>query len=573
MKLIITENLLSPFNKGKTQLKKDSEDIFKTKDAKAINIKVLTKISNNFIFQETSNLLNTLFLTTNPRLIVERQNYFRNVKKGINNTILNKLKKPRPSWGPKYGIVAVTDDEGVFSQLKNIDIPVKYLLNEDDVLELQNYDIVQVVEIENFRLALEQLPQSVFIDSIDDVYLERYLEALSGWKENFKILETIDDENIRQIIEELSPVLRLIDLEKKEKVSRIDIENIVKEINEEVFEKVKQLNIQGESLFRMLSENKMPPELEKVIDESIKKVSIPTHFLESGMPVRINEHELEEFLKLQDANQNTDFASKLKKFKQELKKVPELIKRLESEILIFDLKGGVQEFITQEHQWPLIDEEVHIEDAKNLFLKNAQSISFRLSNLERCSILTGANSGGKTTLIEHLLQIISLMNMGLPIKGSVRIPLFSEIYYFAKNKGSASKGAFETLLTQMSKISPGNKTLILADEIEAVTEPGVAGKIINATSEYFIDKNCYLIIATHLGHEIKKSVPKFSRIDGIEATGLDENNELIVNHNPVLGRIANSTPELIVEKMAKTLDHEYFRHIHEYLKKTREVEQ
>jgi lysophospholipid acyltransferase (LPLAT)-like uncharacterized protein len=47
--------------------------------------------------------------------------------------------------------------------------------------------------------------------------------------------------------------------------------------------------------------------------------------------------------------------------------------------------------------------------------------------------------------------------------------LFSEIYYFAKNKGSTNKGAFETLLTQLSKIQPGKQTLILADEIESVT--------------------------------------------------------------------------------------------------------
>ena len=152
------------------------------------------------------------------------------------------------------------------------------------------------------------------------------------------------------------------------------------------------------------------------------------------------------------------------------------------------------------------------------------------------------------------------MQLGLPLVGEFSIPLFTEVYYFAKNKGSASKGAFETLLSQMSNINPGSKTLILADEIEAVTEPGVAGKIISATAEYFISKNCFLILATHLGHEIG------ARIDGIEATGLDENFELIVNHNPVLGRLAHSTPELIVEKMASSKSSEYFKFLNKNLK-------
>jgi dsDNA-specific endonuclease/ATPase MutS2 len=161
--------------------------------------------------------------------------------------------------------------------------------------------------------------------------------------------------------------------------------------------------------------------------------------------------------------------------------------------------------------------------------------------------------------------------MGLKISGKVKIPLFTDVYYFAKNKGSMSKGAFETLLTQMSEINPGEKTLILADEIEAVTEPGVAGEIIVSTAEYFLKKNCFLVIATHLGQEIKEFLPKSCRIDGIEAKGLTENYELIVDHNPVLGRLANSTPELIVEKMAKSLKKDYFVYLHESLRKKNEL--
>ncbi|MCG8699648.1 MAG: hypothetical protein MI922_16455, partial [Bacteroidales bacterium] len=130
--------------------------------------------------------------------------------------------------------------------------------------------------------------------------------------------------------------------------------------------------------------------------------------------------------------------------------------------------------------------------------------------------------------------------------------VFDEVYYFAKTKGSASKGAFETLLTQMNGISLDStkKILILADEIEAVTEPGVAGRIISATAEWFVSKGAYVVLATHLGAEISKNLGDFMRVDGIEASGLDENFNLIVNHNPVLGRLASSTPELIVERMA-----------------------
>jgi DNA mismatch repair protein MutS2 len=41
------------------------------------------------------------------------------------------------------------------------------------------------------------------------------------------------------------------------------------------------------------------------------------------------------------------------------------------------------------------------------------------------------------------------------------------------------------------------------------------------------------------------------RIDGIEARGLDENLELVVDRTPRFGTLARSTPELIVERLSK----------------------
>ncbi len=562
---LIKENSLSPFNLYKTLVKPRGESIFKTRDGKSIHTKVLSKISLKFSFADTSNLLNNFPFTQDAEVIGRRQEFFKQIPRGLKNNFLRDLKKPRASWGPRYGIVAVTDNENTFVELKKLDVPVKYLLNEDDVLELQNYDIVQAVEVEQFNMFLEQLPQSVFLDSVDDVYLERYLEQLSGWVENFKILKQIDNSEIQEIVGELNPLLELIGIRNVDKLTREQIEESLIDINEEISESVKELNISGENLFKMLNDNKLPEDLEKIINVCVKKTNIPVHLFDAGIPVKINEVELENFLKLQDANEHTDFAEKIKKNSRILKEIPEKLERLSALLLVYDFVAGISKFISDLQNWPVLSGEFRIENAKNLFLDNPQPVSFYLNSSERCSILTGANSGGKTTLIEHIIQIISLFNLGLPIDGIVQAPLFSEVYYFAKNKGSASKGAFETLLTQMSKINPGRHTLILADEIEAVTEPGVAGKIISATCKYFIQKDCFLIIATHLGYEIKDILPECSRIDGIEAKGLDENNELIVNHNPVLGRLANSTPELIVEKMAKSGEHDYFVFLHEFL--------
>jgi hypothetical protein len=564
----IKENRLSPFNLYKTPVKTDGENIFKTKDGKLVHNRVLNNISSYFCFADSSNLLNCFPFIDNFQKIIERQEFFKEIPKNLDNKILKELKKPKASWKPKYGIVAVTDDEDTFRELKNLDIPVKFLLNDNDVLDLKNYEVVQAVNVEQFGTTLEQLPQSVFLDSIEDIYLERYLELLSGWIDNFRILDCseIKNEEISKIVSELKPLLELIGVKSKEKISRDKIEKAINEVNENIFLKLKDLNISGESLFNMLSQNKLPLEIEKIINDSLKKIEMPLELFDSAIPVRINEEELENFFRLQDAGENTDFAEKIKKNAEKLKMIPEKLENLCELLLIYDFISGISQFASNNENWPVFSNEILIKNAKNIFLENPQLISFYLNENERCSILTGANSGGKTTLIEHVIQIVTLLNFGFPFESEIEMPLFSEVYYFAKNKGSANKGAFENLLVQMSKIKPGKSTLILADEIEAVTEPGVAGKIISATAKYFIDKNCFLIIATHLGYEIKKVLPKGARIDGISAVGLDENNELIVNHNPVLGKLANSTPELIVEKMARSNEHDYFVYLHEYLK-------
>ncbi|MFQ6062566.1 MAG: endonuclease MutS2, partial [Methanosarcinales archaeon] len=58
------------------------------------------------------------------------------------------------------------------------------------------------------------------------------------------------------------------------------------------------------------------------------------------------------------------------------------------------------------------------------------------------------------------------------------------------------------------------------------------------------------MFVTHLSHEILASMEKDVRVDGIFATGLDERNELKVDHQPKFNSIGKSTPELIVKKLA-----------------------
>jgi dsDNA-specific endonuclease/ATPase MutS2 len=302
------------------------------------------------------------------------------------------------------------------------------------------------------------------------------------------------------------------------------------------------------------------------VREAITQSGLSGNICTEAIPVTLHEQEADRLLKKQQATQFTSIAETIRKQAHAVMRIPALLGDLERALLIYDFCTGVGLYTAQTSGFPSVGNQYKLLEGKNMFLSSPQPITFLLDQGTKASLLTGANSGGKTTLLEHCAQIVSLHQLGLPVKGIVELPLFTDVYYFAKNKGSMNKGAFETLLTQLSSIVPGERTLILADEIEAVTEPGVAGLLICGTVAYFVQQGCFIIIATHLGQDIQHYIPVGSRLDGIEAKGLNEHFELIIDHSPVLGRLAHSTPELIIERMAKTNAHPYFAFVHSYLR-------
>jgi DNA mismatch repair protein MutS2 len=537
--------------------------IFQTKDAQSVYMKVLRKISK-FEFAAGFGIWNFFGMNVDENGIFDRQEFFKAVakKQWFAGGLLKKISRPRKSWTPKYDVAVVTESEESFVKLKDLACSVVLLTSENDIADLERYDIVQVVDCDDFCGILERLPQSVFVNSIEDVYLERFLEMLSGWRENFAILNGVDvSRELRDIMDMLIEPFALLENKEGRILTEGEVESALEDINENIGERIKGRMISGEDMMKMLSEGKMGEDLLDIVRKSVEETGLPEHIFNIGIPVSIDYKELEEQIRLRSASEYTEVAENIKRNASKLRGIPDILRMFEAEIMIEDFCCGLSGYLrgvdgeVDRVRWPRIEGELLLEDCLNLFLKNPQAVSFVLNAEHRGSILTGANSGGKTTLLEHVLQNVVLMKLGLGVDGVFRSLNFEQIYYFAKNKGSTNKGAFETLLTQMANIGAGETgmdgTLILADEIESVTEPGVAGKIIAATAEYFVSRGAYVVMATHLGAEIAKSVPDGVRIDGIEARGLDENLNLIVNHNPVLGRLASSTPELIIERMAR----------------------
>ncbi|CEG12698.1 putative DNA mismatch repair protein MutS domain protein [groundwater metagenome] len=275
---------------------------------------------------------------------------------------------------------------------------------------------------------------------------------------------------------------------------------------------------------------------------------------EKNYPVTVDEGEIEKFLN--ETNREILEAEYEYKVKSANKLIKfELIEQLCEEIYSLDEILGIVKFANDNKAvMPKISDALFFKGAKNLLLNNSTAITYSLGGeIERrkISMLTGANSGGKTTLLKTILHIQILAQSGLPVCAeSCEFPVFDEIYFLSKHTGTLSAGAFESTLKAIAKILISkSKKLVLMDELEAITEPGAAAKMISAIFEILIENDDFAVIVTHLSDEILKHVGKDVRVDGIEATGLDEQLNLIVDRQPKFNKIGKSTPELIVERL------------------------
>ncbi|OYR42027.1 MULTISPECIES: helix-hairpin-helix domain-containing protein [unclassified Halorubrum] len=187
---------------------------------------------------------------------------------------------------------------------------------------------------------------------------------------------------------------------------------------------------------------------------------------------------------------------------------------------------------------------------------DAEPVDYAVSG---ATLLSGVNSGGKTSTLDLVALVVVLAQMGMPVPAaSVRVERFEEIHYYAKSQGTLDAGAFEATLRDFGDLVEGaDGRLVLVDELESITEPGASAKIIAGILEALDGQNATAVFVSHLAREIRDAADFDVAVDGIEAEGLVDG-ELRVNRSPRKGHLARSTPELIVEKLAGDRDTEFY---------------
>jgi dsDNA-specific endonuclease/ATPase MutS2 len=172
-------------------------------------------------------------------------------------------------------------------------------------------------------------------------------------------------------------------------------------------------------------------------------------------------------------------------------------------------------------------------------------------SVEGVAVLSGVNSGGKTSTLDLVGLVVVLAQMGFPVPAEhARLERFEALHYQAKSQGTLDAGAFESTLRKFGDLVAGDaRRLVLVDELESITEPGASALIIAGILEALARSDSTAVFVSHLAAEIREAADIAVTVDGIEAVGL-EDGTLVVERSPKKDHLARSTPELIVEKLA-----------------------
>ena len=120
---------------------------------------------------------------------------------------------------------------------------------------------------------------------------------------------------------------------------------------------------------------------------------------------------------------------------------------------------------------------------------------------------------------------------------------------FHRWHASFNAGVLEsTLRTIVPPLTKTDRTLMLVDEFEAITELGSAADLPYGLVGLAVDSGAVGVYVTHLADDLEP-LPEQARTDGIFATGLQPDLTLDVDYQPRFETIGQSTPEFIVSRL------------------------
>lgn len=562
-----------------TALGNPKEEFLKTSRAVQIYDDILLRILKYSHTKYGKNRILLISPTKDVNTINENLEFVMNAKQTVSrlpiDEISDLLKKINPSIKerPKYdsAMALLVESRNDYNRLLEMDLN-KYctIITAEELESIEDYEFIIYIystgeiELDNtFNIAMvtsDSLEHEIVPDTVLSYFYTNY-NLLSNI---LKIKKILGRESV------IGEALEIIDSLQSTKVDESIFDEAVEsakiKADKKLAESIKQVDLKGDEVLALMNEG-MPKKIQTIFDEVIKEAkneikektgSSFDPFIQK-YPVEIDYQELDRIKKQIIATQHIDAFEKQVKAASHLYDLRSKTEVEIQEILEFDYEFALGCFAYYyDLNPPEIGDKFNFKGAihLNLALENEfgiQKIDYNLQSPENVALLTGANSGGKTTLLETMAHISIMTHMGLPVcANEATVKLIDELYFFSK-KRSLDAGAFESFLnTFMPVVITDTSKLVLLDELEAITELEAAVKIIASFIDLLKDSGSYAIIVTHMAREIMKYTQV--RVDGIEAKGLDENYNLIVDRTPKMNYLAKSTPELILRMIYEKSD-------------------
>ncbi len=467
------------------------------------------------------------------------------------------LKEPRPVFDSTK--VVVVEDDATLKALEPLSGYCEVLL-PDDLGRPEEYDLIVYV-CTSGSLEFEGMDQVHVVLGRPEAWQIFPESVVDFFRANASVLESLLE--LGDFVEGMEVAVEVLDLlsglRASPPVHKEDVlDDLIRDLNEGLRERLSKLSLEGPEVLELLQRGlprRVKEVFTEVLEEGEQQILAKSGLrirLEPSYPLSLPEEEVERALReLRRVAKMSAFES-LQRTARLLTEKADVVKQAYRRALEFDFEQALGNFALEYAlQPPRWGEELRLRGALHLALNNnrdAQRVDYLLSQPHRVALLTGANSGGKTTLLETVAQAYILATMGLPVNAREAVLEPVEACYFFSRQGSMTAGALEGFLTTFMPLAlDDRRKVVLADELESMTEPEAAAAVLATFLERLRGSGSYATVVTHAARSILRSTD--IRVDGIEAQGLDDRYNLIVDRSPKPDLIARSTPELILQRL------------------------
>jgi len=480
---------------------------------------------------------------------------------------LARCKEPKPRFDSSA--VLLVEDEEEYRRLSAGELAhFRRLLMADDASGLEDAELIVYV-CSRGRLDLTRLENLVTVPSGAQNFEMVPEVVLEFFTLNRELLATVA--TLRSLLglpSACAGVLPLLDKVRSRQVDFKAVEKAVLQVRDEMNAELKrhapELHLSGDEVLEVLGQGvprKVCEVFSGVLSNGRARLKALTGFDAAPYlmkyPVEVDDEELDRTRRRILGEAGTTLFEEKVRAARKLRDSRPAVEKEVKEALEYDAEHALGAFaLDYGLVMPSFGRGFVLEGCANLELarkEGLQRVDYCFGGKDNAILLTGANSGGKTTLLESVAQAVIMARCGLPVCANrAELELPEELYLFSQQR-NLNAGAFEGFLrTLVPAISAVGRRLILADELEAMTELEAGARIVAAMIERVKRTESCIIVVTHMAREISRFTKV--RIDGIEARGLDEEYNLVVDRTPKRNCLARSTPELILRRLAETSD-------------------